>query len=129
MKRKGFIKNIPVLLPWLLLLLALGLVFSQVERPAALVNVGVQWARVGALAIVMTAIILSGGIDDVWQDTRNGKLVVADYKSQANNKSLSPYSYLGDPYHKGYKIQMDIYVYICVYVFVEPLELPEKILE
>jgi rhamnose transport system permease protein len=63
MKRKGFIKNIPVLLPWLLLLLALGLVFSQVERPAALVNVGVQWARVGALAIVMTAIILSGGID------------------------------------------------------------------
>ncbi len=64
MKRKRFTwRTVSVLLPWLLLLLSLWLVFSQVERPAALVNVGVQWARVGALAIVMTAIILTGGID------------------------------------------------------------------
>ena len=59
-----------------------------------------------------TNIILSGGIDDVWQDTRNGQLVVADYKSQANNKRLDPMSYLGDAYHEGYKIQMDFYGYL-----------------
>ena len=59
-----------------------------------------------------TNIILSGGIDDVWQDTRNGQLVVADYKSQANNKRLDPVSYLGDAYHEGYKIQMDFYGYL-----------------
>ncbi|MBI81789.1 MAG: ABC transporter permease [Planctomycetaceae bacterium] len=64
MKRERFVGHrISLLLPWLLLALSLWLVFSQVERPAALVNVGVQWARVGALAIVMTAIILTGGID------------------------------------------------------------------
>lgn len=50
-------------LPWLLLVIAVSLVCWQVQRPAALVFVGVQWARVGALAIVMTAIILTGGID------------------------------------------------------------------
>ena len=50
-------------LPWLLLALALWIMLSQVERPAALVNVGIQWARVGALSIVMTGIILTGGID------------------------------------------------------------------
>ena len=68
MKRKRFAWNtvfvlLPWLLPWLLLLLSLGLVCFQVERPAALVSLGVPWARVGALAIVMTAIILTGGID------------------------------------------------------------------
>ena len=64
MKRKRFTWNtVSVLLPWLLLLLSLGLVCFQVERPTALVSLGVPWARVGALAIVMTAIILTGGID------------------------------------------------------------------
>lgn len=51
------------LLPWLLLCVALLMVFSQVQNPRSLINVGVPWARVGALAIVMTAIILTGGID------------------------------------------------------------------
>lgn len=51
------------LLPWLLLFLALVLVFLQVRRPAALVHVCEPWAEVGTLAIVMTAIILTGGID------------------------------------------------------------------
>ena len=57
-------------------------------------------------------IVLSGGIDDVWQDTRNSKLVIADYKSQANTKSLSAMSYLSDVYHEGYKVQMDFYGYL-----------------
>ncbi len=51
------------LLPWCLLALALALVFSQVKRPALLVSVWVPWVEVGTLAFVMTAIILTGGID------------------------------------------------------------------
>ena len=57
-------------------------------------------------------IILTGGVDDIWQNTNNGKLVVADYKSQANTKELEPVSYLSDPYKGGYKVQMDFYAYL-----------------
>ena len=32
-------------------------------------------------------------MDDIWQNIKTGKLVVADYKSQANNKELEPESY------------------------------------
>ena len=59
-----------------------------------------------------TNIILTGGVDDIWQDTRDGRLVVTDYKSQANSRSLDPESYLGDAYHGGYKVQMDFYAYL-----------------
>jgi len=57
-------------------------------------------------------IILTGGVDDVWQDTRDGRLVIADYKSQANTKSLDAQTYLSDAYHEGYKTQMDFYAYL-----------------
>lgn len=57
-------------------------------------------------------IILTGGVDDIWQDTRSGKLIVADYKSQANFKPLDPESYLSDVYREGYKTQLDFYVYL-----------------
>ena len=63
MKRISWKRFAARMLPWLLLVMALWLVYSQVQRPAALVGVGVQWARIGALAVVMTAIILTGGID------------------------------------------------------------------
>jgi hypothetical protein len=59
-----------------------------------------------------TNIILTGGVDDVWQDINDGKLVVVDYKSQANTRPLTPESYLADPYHDGYKVQMDFYAYL-----------------
>lgn len=59
-----------------------------------------------------TNIILTGGVDDIWQDTKTGDLIVADYKSQANFKPLDPESYLSDVYHEGYKIQMDFYAYL-----------------
>ena len=59
-----------------------------------------------------TNIILTGGVDDIWQNTENDKLVVADYKSQANTKELEPNSYLSDPYKEGYKVQMDFYAYL-----------------
>lgn len=59
-----------------------------------------------------TNIILFGGVDDIWQNTNNGKLVVADYKSQANTRPLEPWSYLSDAYKQGYKMQMDFYAYL-----------------
>ena len=59
-----------------------------------------------------TNIILTGGVDDIWQNTESGKLVVADYKSQANTKSLDAETYLSDAYKDGYKVQMDFYAYL-----------------
>ena len=59
-----------------------------------------------------TNIILTGGVDDVWQDTKDGSLIVVDYKSQANSRSLTAESYLADPYHYGYRVQMDFYSYL-----------------
>jgi hypothetical protein len=59
-----------------------------------------------------TNIILTGGVDDIWKNTENEKLVVADYKSQANNKELEPESYLSDVYKEGYKVQMDFYAFL-----------------
>jgi len=59
-----------------------------------------------------TNIILSGGVDDIWLNTKTEELVVADYKSQANSKELEPSSYLSDPFHEGYKVQLDFYAYL-----------------
>ncbi len=59
-----------------------------------------------------TNIILTRGVDDIWQDTNTKELVVVDYKSQANRKPLDPTSYLSDVYHEGYKIQMDFYSFL-----------------
>ena len=59
-----------------------------------------------------SSIILTGGVDDIWQDTRTNKLIVVDYKSQAKNGRVDKQDYLDDPYHEGYKIQMDFYAYL-----------------
>ena len=59
-----------------------------------------------------TNIILSGGIDDIWQDTKTKDLIVVDYKSQASNYEVRTDYYLASPYHEGYKIQMDFYNYL-----------------
>jgi rhamnose transport system permease protein len=56
-------RALATLFPWCLLACGIILVATQVERPGALVHLGVQKARIGALAAVMTAIILTGGID------------------------------------------------------------------
>ena len=37
---------------------------------------------------------------------------MVDYKSQANNGIVDVHEYLDDPFHKGYKIQMDFYAYL-----------------
>jgi len=59
-----------------------------------------------------TNIILTGGVDDLWQDTSNEQLVLVDYKSQANTKPLDAETYLSDVYHEGYKAQMDFYAFL-----------------
>ena len=40
-----------------------------------------------------TKIILQGGIDDVWFNTKTKELIVVDYKSQANPKEVSQDTY------------------------------------
>ena len=57
-------------------------------------------------------IILTGGIDDIWQDNISKKLIVVDYKSQAKLGRVDKQDYLEDPYHEAYKIQMDFYAYL-----------------
>lgn len=56
-------KHRVALAPWLLLALAIALVAVQLKRPAALWDLYRPWAEIGALATVMTAVILTGGID------------------------------------------------------------------
>ena len=59
-----------------------------------------------------TNIILTGGIDDIWQHNISKKLIVVDYKSQAKLGRVDKQDYLEDPYHEAYKIQMDFYAYL-----------------
>jgi len=59
-----------------------------------------------------TNIILSGGVDDIWQDTNTKELIVVDYKSQASLNEVEPITYLENVYHEGYKLQMDFYNYL-----------------
>ena len=57
-------------------------------------------------------IILHGGVDDIWLDRNADKLIVVDYKSQANSKPVNTEDYLSHMYHQGYKVQMDFYSYL-----------------
>mgnify|MGYP003326848061 CR=1 FL=1 len=60
-----------------------------------------------------TNIILTGGVDDVLINKKNGKLVVVDYKSQVKKKEeLNTKSYLEDVYHQGYKTQLEFYSFL-----------------
>ena len=56
-------RAIPLLLPIALLIAAVALVVSQTERPTAVLDMWRPWGEIGALAAVMTAIVLTGGID------------------------------------------------------------------
>ena len=57
-------------------------------------------------------IILHGGVDDIWFDQRQEKLIVVDYKSQASSRSVTTDDYLAGVYHQSYKIQLDFYAYL-----------------
>lgn len=59
-----------------------------------------------------TNIILSGGIDDIWQNTITKDLIVVDYKSQASSSEVENDSYLNSGFHEAYKHQLDFYNYL-----------------
>ncbi len=59
-----------------------------------------------------TNIILQGGVDDIWLDKNDNKIIVVDYKSQANSNPVITENYLSNVYHEGYKVQMDFYSYL-----------------
>jgi len=59
-----------------------------------------------------TNLEIHGGVDDIWFNPNNQELVVVDYKAQSKEGTVETVDYLENEYHQGYKIQMDIYVYI-----------------
>ena len=59
-----------------------------------------------------TNLIIHGGVDDIWFDLRERKLIVVDYKAQSTSYPVTIKSYLNSDWHLGYKLQMDIYVHI-----------------
>ena len=59
-----------------------------------------------------TNLEIHGGVDDIWFDKDKEELVVVDYKAQSKEGTVETEEYLENKYHQGYKIQMDIYVYI-----------------
>jgi hypothetical protein len=59
-----------------------------------------------------TNLIIHGGIDDLWFDLIEKKIVVVDYKAQSSKYPVTVSSYLDSEWHKSYKLQMDIYVHI-----------------
>ena len=59
-----------------------------------------------------TNLFIHGGIDDLWFDMKEKKLVVVDYKAQSSSYPVTVSSYLDSEWHLSYKLQMDIYVHI-----------------
>ena len=59
-----------------------------------------------------TNLEIHGGVDDIWFNPDNKELIVVDYKAQSKEGTVETVDYLENQYHQGYKIQMDIYVYI-----------------
>jgi len=59
-----------------------------------------------------TNLEIHGGVDDIWFNPKNQELIVVDYKAQSKDEVVETESYLDNKYHQGYKIQMDVYVYI-----------------
>ena len=59
-----------------------------------------------------TNLIIHGGIDDLWFDLKEKKLIVVDYKAQSTKYPVTVSSYLDSEWHLSYKLQMDIYVHI-----------------
>tara|TARA_B100000315_G_scaffold12696_1_gene11991 strand:- start:668 stop:1558 length:891 start_codon:yes stop_codon:yes gene_type:complete len=59
-----------------------------------------------------TNIILYGAVDDIWFNSKNNELIVADYKSTQKEESIKQETYFDDQYKKGYKFQLDFYAYL-----------------
>jgi len=66
----------------------------------------------GFCALEKENIVLYGSVDDIWLDTKNDKFIMVDYKSQANEKSVSQDTYFKDAYKSSYQTQLDFYAYL-----------------
>lgn len=63
MTRDQVRRLISVLFPWALLALAVVLVFARLPNPKSILPLWRPWAEIGVLALGMTAVLLTGGID------------------------------------------------------------------
>lgn len=59
-------------------------------------------------AVPGTNIVLTGGVDDVWEDPDNGDVVIVDYKATSKRGEVS----LDAEWQDGYKRQMEIYQWL-----------------
>ena len=61
-------------------------------------------------------LIIGGGLDDVWHNTKTDEIHIVDYKSTAGSMNSSKDGLkrisLEGPYKEGYKRQMDVYTWI-----------------
>lgn len=55
-----------------------------------------------------TNIILTGGVDDVWIDTKTEKLIIVDYKATSKNEPVT----LDADWQMGYKRQAEVYQWL-----------------
>jgi hypothetical protein len=55
-----------------------------------------------------TNLIITGAIDDLWQNS-NDEYIVVDYKATSTKDKITE---LNKPHHEGYKIQMEIYQWL-----------------
>lgn len=55
-----------------------------------------------------TKLIITGAIDDLWQNSK-GEYIVVDYKATSLNGKITE---LDRPYHEGYKRQMEVYQWL-----------------
>lgn len=59
-----------------------------------------------------TNIILSGGVDDIWFNTKTEELIIADYKSQQSDAEVTQESYFKKSHTSNYQRQLDFYAYL-----------------
>ncbi len=59
-----------------------------------------------------TNFVLFGSVDDIWLNTKSNSLILVDYKSQANEKSVSQETYWEGDFKIGYQRQLDFYFYL-----------------
>lgn len=59
-------------------------------------------------AIPDTNIILTGGVDDIWINSKSNKLIIVDYKATSKSEPVS----LDAPWQIGYKRQAEIYQWL-----------------
>lgn len=59
-------------------------------------------------AVPETNLVITGGVDDVWEDPATGEIVIVDYKATSKRGEVS----LDAAWQDGYKRQMEIYQWL-----------------